>query len=65
MAADIPELLDPPHKASGLPRWLEWTTAISAIIVSVCSIGIASTLPSHQLLHQLQRRRRVSTWKHQ
>ncbi len=26
---------------AGLPRWLEWTTAISVLIISVCSIGIA------------------------
>jgi hypothetical protein len=26
---------------AGLPRWLEWTTAISALLISVCSIGIA------------------------
>jgi hypothetical protein len=26
MAADIPEQPHHPHKASGLPRWLEWTT---------------------------------------
>ncbi|HEY7897524.1 MAG TPA: hypothetical protein VIC03_03870 [Gemmatimonadaceae bacterium] len=41
MASDIPELPHHPHKASGLPRWLEWTAAISALIISVCSIGIA------------------------
>jgi hypothetical protein len=40
MASDIPEVPHRPHN-SGLPRWLEWTTAISAIIISVCSIGIA------------------------
>ena len=38
---DIPELPHHPQKTSGLPRWLEWTTAISALIISVCSIGIA------------------------
>ncbi len=41
MASDIPELPHHQHNASGLPRWLEWTTAISALIISVCSIGIA------------------------
>jgi hypothetical protein len=41
MASDIPEPPHPQHKHSGLPRWLEWTTAISALIISVCSIGIA------------------------
>lgn len=41
MAPDIPELPHHSHNASGLPRWLEWTTAISALIISVCSIGIA------------------------
>src|ERR1700761_3041976 len=41
MAPEIPEPPHPPHKASSLPRWLEWTTAISALVISVCSIGIA------------------------
>jgi hypothetical protein len=41
MASDVPESPAQPHKASGLPRWLEWTTAISALVISVCSIGIA------------------------
>ncbi len=39
-----PEIIEPPHtaqKASSLPRWLEWTAAISALVISVCSIGIA------------------------
>jgi hypothetical protein len=41
MSADVPE---PPHRRHGgssLPRWLEWTTAISALVISVCSIGVA------------------------
>jgi len=39
MASDIPE---PPNRhRRGLPHWLEWTTAISALVISVCSIGIA------------------------
>ena len=29
------------HRSGGLPIWLEWITAISALIVSVCSIAIA------------------------
>ena len=41
MAPDIPEPPHHSHKPSGLPRWLEWTTAIAALIISVCSIGIA------------------------
>src|ERR1700761_5678348 len=40
-----PEIVEPPHtphhKGSSLPRWLEWTTAISALVISICSIGIA------------------------
>ncbi|HEY2357852.1 MAG TPA: hypothetical protein VGH86_10410 [Phenylobacterium sp.] len=40
MSLDLPES---PHRrhSSGLPRWLEWVTAISALVVSVCSIFIA------------------------
>lgn len=41
MSPDIPEPPHPPHKGSSLPRWLEWTTAISALVISICSIGIA------------------------
>lgn len=41
MAPDAPEPPHAPHRGSSLPRWLEWTTAISALIISVCSIGIA------------------------
>ncbi|MGZ3375569.1 MAG: hypothetical protein ACXU8S_03130 [Phenylobacterium sp.] len=41
MAPDAPEPPHLPHKPSSLPRWLEWTTAISALVISVCSIGIA------------------------
>ena len=41
MAPDVPEPPHLPHRASTLPRWLEWTTAISALVISVCSIGIA------------------------
>jgi hypothetical protein len=42
MAPDAPEPPHLPHKhTSSLPRWLEWTTAISALVISVCSIGIA------------------------
>jgi hypothetical protein len=35
--------IEPPHRPRGgaLPRWLEWVTAISALVVSVCSIFIA------------------------
>jgi hypothetical protein len=35
--------LEPPHRhrGGGLPIWLEWITAISALVVSVCSIAIA------------------------
>ena len=40
MALDVPEPPHTPHKGS-LPRWLEWTTAISALVISICSIGIA------------------------
>lgn len=40
-----PEIIEPPHRphhgGGGLPRWLEWTTAISALVISVCSIGVA------------------------
>ncbi|MBS0362279.1 MAG: hypothetical protein JSR98_12945 [Proteobacteria bacterium] len=39
-----PEIVEPPHqshRSSSLPRWLEWTTAISALVISVCSIAIA------------------------
>jgi hypothetical protein len=40
MSPDLPE---PPHRHHGgvLPRWLEWTTAIAALVVSVSSIFIA------------------------
>jgi hypothetical protein len=40
MSPDLPE---PPHRhhGAGLPRWLEWTTAIAALVVSVSSIFIA------------------------
>lgn len=41
MSPDLPEPPHPPHKGSRLPRWLEWTTAISALVISICSIGIA------------------------
>jgi hypothetical protein len=41
MAPDVPEPPHRTHKASNLPRWLEWTTAISALVISICSIGIA------------------------
>jgi hypothetical protein len=41
MAPDAPEPPHLPHKSSNLPRWLEWTTAISALVISVCSIGVA------------------------
>ena len=42
MSFDGPDL-DPPHPRSGagLPRWLEWVTSISALVVSVSSIVIA------------------------
>ncbi len=35
--------IEPPHRrhTGSLPRWLEWTTAISALVISVCSIGVA------------------------
>ncbi|WP_372785675.1 hypothetical protein [Phenylobacterium sp.] len=39
-----PDILEPPHHPHGrsnLPRWLEWTTALSALVISICSIGIA------------------------
>jgi hypothetical protein len=39
-----PDLPEPPHRRHGgssLPRWLEWTTALSALVISVCSIGVA------------------------
>jgi hypothetical protein len=38
MASDIPE---PPRRRPNLPAWLEWVTAISALVISICSIGIA------------------------
>jgi hypothetical protein len=41
MAPDIPEPPHRPHGGSRLPAWLEWVTAISALVISVCSIGIA------------------------
>jgi hypothetical protein len=41
MAPDVPEPPHATHKGSSLPRWLEWTTAISALVISICSIGIA------------------------
>jgi hypothetical protein len=41
MAPDAPEPPHTPHRGSSLPRWLEWTTAISALVISICSIGIA------------------------
>ena len=41
MSLDAPELPHVPHRGSSLPRWLEWTTAISALVISVCSIGVA------------------------
>ncbi|HEX3888031.1 MAG TPA: hypothetical protein VHW05_11085 [Phenylobacterium sp.] len=41
MAPEVPEPPHAPHHGSSLPRWLEWTTAISALVISVCSIGIA------------------------
>jgi hypothetical protein len=41
MAPDAPEPPHLPHRGSSLPRWLEWTTAISALVISICSIGIA------------------------
>jgi hypothetical protein len=41
MAPEVPEPPHVPHKSSSLPRWLEWTTAISALVISLCSIGIA------------------------
>lgn len=39
MAPDVPEPSQTAHRPSSLPRWLEWTTAISALVISVCSIG--------------------------
>jgi len=39
-----PDIIEPPHRprrGSGLPNWLEWATAISALVISICSIGIA------------------------
>ncbi|HZZ68998.1 MAG TPA: hypothetical protein VFE18_12565 [Phenylobacterium sp.] len=41
MAPEVPEPPHAPHHGSSLPRWLEWTTAISALVISICSIGIA------------------------
>ncbi|HEY3947863.1 hypothetical protein [Phenylobacterium sp.] len=41
MAPEVPEPLHRPHGGSSLPKWLEWTTALSALVISVCSIGIA------------------------
>jgi hypothetical protein len=42
MAPDVPEPPHPSHKpSSSLPRWLEWTTAIAALVISISSIGIA------------------------
>src|SRR3954452_17056651 len=41
MTSDLPE---PPHVRHGggaLPRWLEWLTSISALVISVSSIFIA------------------------
>ena len=36
-----PEVHAPHHPHGGLPRWLEWVTSVSALIVSVTSIVIA------------------------
>jgi hypothetical protein len=36
-----PEIHPPHHPHGGLPRWLEWVTSVSALIVSVTSIVIA------------------------
>jgi hypothetical protein len=36
-----PEIHAPHHPHGGLPRWLEWVTSVSALIVSVTSIAIA------------------------
>lgn len=41
MSPDVPEPPHRPHGGSSLPRWLEWATAISALVISICSIGIA------------------------
>jgi hypothetical protein len=41
MAPEVPEPPHLPHRGSSLPRWLEWMTAISALVISICSIGIA------------------------
>ncbi len=41
MPPDVPEPPRRSHGGSGLPRWLEWTTAIAALVISICSIGIA------------------------
>jgi hypothetical protein len=41
MASDLTEPPHRPHRSSSLPRWLEWMTAIAALVISVCSIGIA------------------------
>lgn len=40
----LPDVSEPPqrsHGRTGLPPWLEWTTAIAALVISICSIGIA------------------------
>jgi hypothetical protein len=36
-----PEIHAPHHPHGGLPRWLEWVTSVSALVVSVTSIVIA------------------------
>lgn len=41
MSLDAPEPPHLRHGGSGLPRWLEWATALSALVVSVSSIFIA------------------------
>ena len=42
MSFDAPDLDPPERRGSGrLPAWLEWVTAISALVVSVSSIVIA------------------------
>jgi hypothetical protein len=40
MSLDLPEP-PRPSRDGGLPRWLEWVTAISALVVSVASIFLA------------------------